>query len=98
MDVIKAAQGTLDTLFADNWHYEHISPRSLKDPIGQDARSPDVSDEADSFEHVEWMLKGIVDGYIKGEKAHRWIGWAQAVIHIHQEDVPLEHFKEINKQ
>ncbi len=31
-------------------------------------------------EHIEWMLNGIIHGYITGEKAHRWLGWAQAII------------------
>ena len=95
MDLKKAAKKTLTIMDPENWHYEHVSSSSLDDPIGQDNKVY-VSDEADSFEHVEWMLKGIIEGYIKGEKGHRWIGWAQAVIHIHQEDMPLEIFKEIN--
>ena len=30
-----------------------------------------------SFDHVDDMLKRIETGEIKGEKAHRWLGWAQ---------------------
>jgi len=97
MNVITAAEGTLKVLKSGDWHWEHVSPRSLHDPIGADARVPDVSNEPDSFEHIQWMLRGIVDGYVTGEKAHRWIGWAQAVIHIHHEEMPLETFKEINR-
>ena len=96
MNLIYAASETLKKMDPENWHYEHVSPHSLNKPIGADKRMPDVSHEPDSFEHVQWMLNGIVEGYIKGEKGHRWIGWAQAVIHIHQEDMPLDTFKEIN--
>ena len=95
MNIIKAAKATLKVMDPEAWQWDHVSGKSLKAAVGQDARQ-NVSAEPDSFEHVQWMLKGIIDGYIKGEKAHRWIGWAQAVIHIHQEDMPLETFKEIN--
>jgi hypothetical protein len=97
MNIIEAAKATREAMSAENWHWEHVSPKSLKNPVGQDARGPDVSHHADSFEHIEWMLKGIEDGYIKGEKAHRWLGWAQAVIHIHQDKMPLDTFKSFNR-
>lgn len=32
--------------------------------------------------HAIWMLKGIQDGYIEGEKAHRWLGYSQAIVVI----------------
>ena len=84
-----AAKKTLKAMSADDWHYEHVGNTGMTtDEI--------VAAEPDSFEHVKWMLQGIADGYITGEKAHRWLGWAQAVIHIHQEDMPLDVFKEIN--
>ena len=98
MNLVKAAKETLKQLEAEQWHYEHVSPKSLKNPVGQDARGPNVSEETDSFEHVKWMLEGIANGYITGDKGNRWLGWAQAIIHVHQEDMPLETFKEINKK
>jgi len=30
--------------------------------------------------HAAWMLKGISEGYIGDEKAHRWLGYAQAIL------------------
>ena len=30
--------------------------------------------------HARWMLEGIEAGYIQGEKAHRWLGYAQAIV------------------
>lgn len=32
--------------------------------------------------HVEDMLAAIVKGKVTGDKAHRWLGWAQAVVCI----------------
>lgn len=54
-------------------------------------------DEPDSYYYVEWMLRGIIDGYIQHEKAHRWLGWAQAIILV-QQGVDLDQLKLINKR
>ena len=45
--------------------------------------------------HIEWMLNGIIDGYITGEKAHRWLGWAQAMICVF-DSAELEDLKNVN--
>ena len=55
-----------------------------------------VGNAPDQYDHIEWMLEGIEKGYILDEKAHRWLGWAQAVIHIHQ-GIDLDTLKHINK-
>jgi hypothetical protein len=68
---------------------EHLNPTAWE----KDAR---LSTNASGYDHIEWMLKGIAEGYIQYEKAHRWLGWAQACIFI-QQHVPLETFKKINK-
>ena len=34
-----------------------------------------------SKNHIEFMLEEIVDGNIGGEKAHRWLGWAQCAVY-----------------
>jgi len=88
MNLINAAKETLTAIAGDDWHYEHIGMST----------DETIEAESDSYEHVVWMLTGIIEGYIKGEKGHRWLGWAQAVIHIHQEDMPIETFKIINKE
>lgn len=44
-------------------------------------------------EHLKWMLDGIILGYITGEKAHRWLGWAQAIIVVNLNS-NLEEMKE----
>ena len=45
--------------------------------------------------HIQWMLDGIALGYITGDKAHRWLGWAQCAVCAF-EDVKLEELKQIN--
>ncbi len=35
-----------------------------------------------TIEHALWMLGGIAEGYVRGEKAHRWLGYAQALLVI----------------
>jgi hypothetical protein len=32
--------------------------------------------------HVKWMLHEIVEGRVRGEKAHRWLGWAQCCVYM----------------
>lgn len=46
--------------------------------------------------HVEDMLMGIINGTITGDKAHRWLGWAQAIICVGG-GATLEELKAINK-
>lgn len=53
-------------------------------------------DLPDGFYHIQWMLDGIILCYIQHEKAHRWLGWAQACICIHQ-GISLDQMKQINK-
>lgn len=45
--------------------------------------------------HVEWMLDRIEAGDVSGEKAHRWLGWAQCAI-VSAEAGTLEEMKAIN--
>lgn len=33
-----------------------------------------------TLSHAKWMLEGITSGYIQYEKAHRWLGYAQAIL------------------
>lgn len=51
--------------------------------------------ESTSIEHVAAMLTSIESGAVSGEKAHRWLGWAQAVICC-RGGATLEEFKSIN--
>lgn len=36
--------------------------------------------EAKGVPHAIWMLEGIADGYVQYDKAHRWLGYAQALL------------------
>ncbi len=47
--------------------------------------------------HARWMLNGISVGYIQFEKAHRWLGYAQAIIVSHGA-ATLDELKDINKE
>lgn len=51
--------------------------------------------EATSIEHVAGMLTSIETGAVSGEKAHRWLGWAQAVICM-RGGAALDELKSIN--
>lgn len=46
--------------------------------------------------HAVWMLRGIAEGYITEDKAHRWLGYAQALVVI-EGDVPLDVLMELNR-
>lgn len=56
-----------------------------------------TDDFAVSYIHCIDMCDKIMDGYITGEKAHRWIGWLQACICING-FATLEELKAINKR
>ncbi len=47
-------------------------------------------------EHVLFMLDQIFIGDVKGEKAHRWLGWAQCAI-CFADGATLEELEAINK-
>lgn len=61
MDVKKAASNTL-LLVHKHCNYEPIGVRA---------------DNGKSFSHAIWLLKQVEEGQVEGEKAHRWLGWAQ---------------------
>ena len=48
----------------------------LEDRLPSSEQDPDGS----TPEHAIWMLEGIAAGYIQHEKAHRWLGYAQALL------------------
>lgn len=49
----------------------------------------------DTAEHARWMLEGISKGYIQHEKAHRWLGYAQAIL-VMEDSGTLSEMKIIN--
>ena len=63
---------------------------------GQEGRVQRDS-SGNSIEHARWMLSGIIEGYIQHEKAHRWLGYAQALIVMLGES-SLDEMKRINQR
>ena len=51
--------------------------------------------EATGLYNIHEMLSLIEDGKVSGEKAHRWLGWAQGVLCCYGAGT-LEQFKQIN--
>ena len=85
MNTKVAAHDTLKVMNKPDWHKETLIEKNNDRP-------------AADYDHIEWMLNGIIDGYIQHEKAHRWLSWAQGVIYCCQTNVNLTTFKDINKQ
>ena len=85
MDIKIAANKTLEVLNTLDWPNELVVIKNNHRPAAE-------------YEHVKWMLEGIVMGYIQHEKAHRWLSWAQGVIYCNQLSVDLDTFKNINKE
>lgn len=54
-------------------------------------------DTGASLEHAHWMLHGIASGYVQHDKAHRWLGYAQAII-VLMGVASLECMKDVNKE
>lgn len=47
--------------------------------------------------HLRWMLTGIMNKSVAGEKAHRWIGYVQGVL-VAYNAASLEEMKRINAE
>lgn len=47
--------------------------------------------------HIANLLTKIVDGTVKGEKAHRWLGWSQAAL-VGTGNATLDEMKDINRR
>jgi len=50
-----------------------------------------------TINHAVWMLVGISLEYVENEKAHRWLGYAQALI-VRDGLLTLGEIREINKR
>ena len=53
-------------------------------------------DGCDMF-HIIEILQQVADGEVTGDKAHRFIGWAQAVLCM-ENKLPLEWARKLNKR
>lgn len=52
-------------------------------------------EQGQSLEHAVWMLLEIYWKKIDGNKAHRWLGWAQCLLVVHGR-ATLEQMKQAN--
>lgn len=57
---------------------------------------PVRDDYGKSMDHCLWMLKQVSDREVQGEKAHRWLGYAQAMLAM-EGRASLRALKEVNK-
>lgn len=84
MDVQVAAEKTIDAV--DQSYGDKPCPLvASRHPGGMGAN------------HAMWMLEGIRLGYVQYEQAHRWLGYAQAVL-LHSDHLGLDIIKQINKE
>lgn len=49
-----------------------------------------------TLRHLRYMHGRIQRGEVTGTKAHRWLGWMQAVVYLH-EGATHEHLQQVNK-
>lgn len=47
--------------------------------------------------HAVWLLAELQDGRVTGEKSHRWLGWAQAILAVNGL-LSLEEAKKANQE
>lgn len=80
----------MDTFEAANATIEHVNGENERVAVERDL-------DGETPEHAMWMLQGIQWGYIQGEKAHRWLGYAQAIL-VHTGWLTLCAAKEINRK
>jgi len=64
MNVVNAARNTIHI----------VSKNCLQAPI------PERNEKGIGLQHAAWMLTEIVEKRITGEKAHRWLGYAQGLL------------------
>ena len=90
MKVNKAASDTLAIL---RLHNAPLQIASRHDNIFMNSG---LYKKENTLAHAYWMLTLIAHGDIVDEKAHRWLGWAQALLSCHNVTT-LETLKAINK-
>lgn len=70
--------------------------RTLENIGGPENQDYGRHEQGDTLEHAVWMLRGISEGYVTDEKAHRWLGYAQALAVLHT-DIDIDLLKIINR-
>lgn len=73
-----------------------IAARRLLDELF-DAPKGERDPEGRSEGHIIFMLEEIADSRVTGEKAHRWLGYAQGIM-VLSGTATLEEMKELNRK
>ena len=74
-----------------------IAAEKTIDRLVASGRAWDCFNSAVSSTHIFDMLHQIERGERVGDQAHRWLGWAQAIICVHN-GATLEELKKINHE
>lgn len=86
MDIKAVARGCLN----------YIQHKDEGTELSATPLEPARSSEGNDGNHAAWMLHEIIDGNVEGEKAHRWLGYAQALLVV-ADELSLEECKMLNK-
>jgi hypothetical protein len=81
MDVVSAAT-KLMVVIRDSMETQYVACRS---------------ETGTGMPHYLWMLRGITNGYIQHEKAHRWLGYVQGAL-VSRNIVSLNDMKQLNHE
>lgn len=56
---------------------------------------PEQTTHGTTEAHVRYVLEQLMDGQVNGEKAHRWLGWAQGWL-VARDKITLDDCKYAN--
>lgn len=87
MDTAKAARLTMEVR----------NSKDKEEGLDGDPIQTVRNEEGRGVNHAYWMLTEIVLGNVTEEKAHRWLGYAQALL-VAEDELTLEECKAINKE
>ena len=82
-----------DTLFCQRVCLSHFETDPGEDGMRHLKRDP----EGKTYAHAMFMAFEIMEGRVAGDKAHRWLGYAQGIL-VGQEVMSLDDAKRLNKE
>lgn len=85
MNVITAAAVTKALIFKSNSEWRNVVPCKNRK-------------NAHAMDHLLWLLEGVIDEYVTGDQAHRWLSWVQSALYSYEKNTfSVEVFMDINK-